>query len=772
MKSAVAHRGSPALIIILFVVALLVASSACSRDPNARKQKYFKSGQRYFQKGEYREAAIEFFNAIQIDQGYAEAHYQLAQSYLKVQQWSAAYQELARTVELQPENYQARIDMANLLIAGRSLPQAQEQTDLLLKQRPDDPQVHVAVSNLLAAQGKFEAAVGEMQKAITLAPSRAAFYVDLAMLQAKNNQGDAAETNLKKAIALDPKAADPPFLLATYYQSHNRFGEAEQQFRNAIAADPRNPELRGGLARLYLAEGKKAEAEQFLAQAKLDFPNDSLGYRMLGDFYFMTGDVDKATSEYTVIVRGHPQDLQARKNYVQLLILKKRVDEAGKLNDEILKTHPQDNDALVYRGEIQIEQGHLAEAVATLEMVTRNDEKNGLAHYHLGIALEKMGNLQRAETEWRDAARLRPDLEEAQRALAALAMRKGDMSALEQAATQIITLQPTSPDGYALRVISYINRKLFAEAENDVRRAIDVAPQSGVGYVQLGNLRFVQKQYNAAEKAYEDALARDTNSSDALRGLMNTFLIQNQIDRAIAVANEQIARSPNNAAFHELLGTALFHNKKDLKGAEIALRKSAELSRDNTDALIKLGEVQAASGQAHQAIATYQQAIKDHPREATFYTLIGELYERRQNWKEAQDAYQKALEIKPNDPLASNNLANVMLQTGGNVDVALSLAQTARLGMPDSPEVADTLGWIYYQKGAYQSAIGLLNEALKLAEKTKAPDNPDTHYHLGLAYKKIDQPDLARQHLERVLKIAPNYSDAAEVRKQLAQLRS
>ncbi len=56
-------------------------------------------------------------------------------------------------------------------------------------------------------------------------------------------------------------------------------------------------------------------------------------------------------------------------------------------------------------------------------------------------------------------------------------------------------------------------------------------------------------------------------------------------------------------------------------------------------------------------------------------------------------------------PWRRMTLASVMLQSGGNLDVALSLAQTARRGMPDSPNVADTLGWIYYQKGAYRSAV-------------------------------------------------------------------
>ena len=92
------------------VVSLIaVLLSACSLDPNVRKQKYFQSGQDYFAKGKYQEAALEFTNAIKIDSGYADAHYQLAESYLHLQQWNRAYQELARTVELRPEDYKARM---------------------------------------------------------------------------------------------------------------------------------------------------------------------------------------------------------------------------------------------------------------------------------------------------------------------------------------------------------------------------------------------------------------------------------------------------------------------------------------------------------------------------------------------------------------------------------------------------------------------------------------------------------------------------------------
>jgi tetratricopeptide (TPR) repeat protein len=746
--------------------------SSCSRDPNVRKQKYFQSGQRYFEKGKYDEASIEFLNAVKIDPNYAEAHHQLAESYLKLQKPEGALEEFGRTIQLQPQNYPPRIELANLLIVGQDLQEAQEQTNLLLQARPNDPAVHSVFSSLLAAQGNLRGAVEEMQKTIELDPGRWESHLSLALLQIRNHQPDAAEASFKKVIELNPSATQARLLLGSYYQSIQRYSEAQRQFQEAMNVDQKSPEPRAALARLYLAEGKKAEAEEVAREAKRDFPNDSAGYRMLGNFYFTTGDLDKAVAEYSALSHEHPADLQVKKDYIQLLLQKGQFTEADKLDGEVLKADPNDNDALVYRSQIQISNGHVNDATTTLETVIKNDPGNSEAHYVLGIGYEKLSNLESAEREWREALRLRPDLLDALRALAGLALRKGDMNGLDQAATQIISLQPASPEGYGLRALSNINRKRFSVADTDVRKTIEVAPHNSFGYVQMGNLKFAQRQFGDAGRAYQAALDRNQNSKDALRGLMNTYVAQKQIDQAIAAANAQITKSPNNSGFYDLLGTALFHNKRDLAGAEAAFEKSAELDKANSDALLKLAQVQGAKGSTDQAIATCRRALADNPNDPSFYILMGDLYQSRQDWNNATDAYQKALGIKPQNPLASNNLASVMLQSGGNLDVALSLAQTARRSMPDSPGVAATLGWIYYEKGTYRPAIDSLQEALRLGRQRNLPDDSRVLYHLGMAYAKAGQPALARQQLERVLKLNPNSTDAADAKKQLAQLKS
>jgi len=231
----------------------------------------------------------------------------------------------------------------------------------------------------------------------------------------------------------------------------------------------------------------------------------------------------------------------------------------------------------------------------------------------------------------------------------------------------------------------------FADAQHDTEEAMQRAPDSPAPLVQMGNIQFAQKHFAEAEKDYRQALEKNPSSAEALSGVVNTYTAQKQYDKAISAANAQIAKAPNNSGFYYLLGSILFAEKKDYSAAEAALRKAIDLDKDNVDAIEKLGKIQAEAGQPDQTLALYLQATKDHPREVRFYILAGQIY-AAQNWDQAKSVYQQALNISPDNPVASNDLAYVILQQGGNVDIAMNMAQTARRAMPDSPNAADTLG--------------------------------------------------------------------------------
>jgi Flp pilus assembly protein TadD len=53
----------------------------------------------------------------------------------------------------------------------------------------------------------------------------------------------------------------------------------------------------------------------------------------------------------------------------------------------------------------------------------------------------------------------------------------------------------------------------------------------------------------------------------------------------------------------------------------------------------------------------------------------------------------------------------------------------------------------------------------------KEPDNPLFNLHLGLAYAKNGQVALARQQLDRLLRMNPNSADVDQLRQALAEAR-
>jgi tetratricopeptide (TPR) repeat protein len=107
------------------------------------------------------------------------------------------------------------------------------------------------------------------------------------------------------------------------------------------------------------------------------------------------------------------------------------------------------------------------------------------------------------------------------------------------------------------------------------------------------------------------------------------------------------------------------------------------------------------------------------------------------------------------------------LERGGDTDVALSLARAAHTEAPNVPTIDDTLAWAYYHKGLYKTAIGLLQDALKAD-----PQSALYHYHIGLAYEKINDRLQAKLHLHKALAIEPNSAQADLARKELQELGS
>jgi tetratricopeptide (TPR) repeat protein len=145
--------------------------------------------------------------------------------------------------------------------------------------------------------------------------------------------------------------------------------------------------------------------------------------------------------------------------------------------------------------------------------------------------------------------------------------------------------------------------------------------------------------------------------------------------------------------------------------------------------------------------------------------MIGMLYEAQGRPQDAEEWYQRALQIDSRAAAAANNLAWIWAEKGENLDSALELAQVALRELPAQPQVADTLAWVYYKKELYAMASPLLERAM-------AGDRANAvyPYHLGLVYLKRGETRKARQYLQQALDLDGKFRYADDARRVLKSL--
>jgi len=166
-----------------------------------------------------------------------------------------------------------------------------------------------------------------------------------------------------------------------------------------------------------------------------------------------------------------------------------------------------------------------------------------------------------------------------------------------------------------------------------------------------------------------------------------------------------------------------------------------------------------------KAIDQYKALLEKNPNQAGPHMLLGTIYDTQKKFDLAETHYRMALDINPDFSPAANNLAYLLATQDKDMNKALSLVQKAKENLPDDPKIMDTLGFIYYKKGLYDSAIAEFTDSLK-----KISDNAMVRFHLGLTYYKKGDKDRAKKELKKALDQDQKFDGADEARRILSIL--
>jgi tetratricopeptide (TPR) repeat protein len=462
-----------------------------------------------------------------------------------------------------------------------------------------------------------------------------------------------------------------------------------------------------------------------------------------------------------------PSSIIAKKRMIEILIAKGNLQQARAYTDELLKGQPDDTDGYYFRGRLYLAEKNYHKASDDLSVVTTKAPTFAPGFYHLAMAQSGLNQTRQARGSLLKATELRPSWPAPRLALAEIYLTSGDTEVAWQESERILKVSPENRSALLIGGAAQLRKGEPEKALALFKKAQSLNPKDPVPYINIGALYVVQKNYPRALKEYEEALKLDADRVDALSSIAGIHILQGNRQAAFERVQQHLAKTKKQPEIYQLLGQLNLQGNEYAKAIE-HFDKAVQLNPDLLSVYSLLGNSYAAQDKFDGAIEEYQKIIQKNPLAVSPHMLLGIFHDLKQQHAKANEYYKKVLDLNRDFAPAANNLAWNYAEHDGNLDSALALAQKARELSPENPHIADTLGWIYYKKGAYTSAISLLNESTeKLQNK-----NSTVLYHLAMAQYRGGDKVLARANLKRALVINQAFPGAEEAKKILSELES
>ncbi len=752
----------------MVLVGLTAFSVAACASSEEKKIEFFEKGKAFFESGEYKTAEIELKNALQIDPRFVEAHRVLGETYLKLGQAREAFQQFGQLEQLEPDNLEAKRKLATFFFLGKRFEDAAERVDAVLAENPDDIEMLYLKSGLLQQAGDVAAAAEVFEKIVTLDPAQTRAYMALAQIHSRNDDSTEAEAHLRRAIQVDPAAIQPKLALFSYFISQKEFDRAETHLRQLLEENPDDVDLRILEGNYFFSRQREDRAEEAYLSAIRSAPEDVRPYLVAAGFYDNVGQTDDARAMYEKALEIQPEESRTLLPAARFFFNHGDVDRAEGLADRLLGKNAQNFDARMLKGEILVLKRNFEAALALFGSLLKDEPEAERAHYFMGVAHLGDGAASRARASLERAVNLDPGYDKAKLLLAEIALRQRDFGEARRLSEEVLERMPGS---YQARLV-HGNSLLFGgeneKAREQFEHLVRMDPDNPVGHYRLGFSHRLDGNFDEALSHFDRALEINPRLMDVFTNVVLIHSAREEHDAALRKAENQLAvvsESPaSQAMVYNLIG-GLHMAKGDNPAAEKAFQTALEKNPESLRPYYALARIYLSENRAEEAIAQYQAIIEKNPEQAGPHMLLGTLFDMRKDFEKSEAHYRKALEVRPDFAPAANNLAYLLVEREGGLDEALNLARRARELMPDDPSVMDTLGWVYYHRGLYASAISEFSDSLK-----KIPDNPVVHYHLGLAHHKYEQPKQARAALEKALSLNESFDGADHAREILAEL--
>ncbi len=786
--------------LLILAAALLIA--ACG-SPEERAEGHLAKAEQFLAQGDVVKAKLEAQNAAQIQPKNPKARLLLAKIAEQEGEYRNAIGHLLVAVDADPSFVEARIKLGGYYFLGRAVDEARAQADAVLALAPDDAEAHLLDARVKYLEQDLAGATAAVEHALELDPRLVDALMFKAGLLAEQEQFDEAFALVESGIAsVDAKAAEPLRLfrlallrragrndefeqdllalardfpgktayqygLAQFYAGEDRLDDAERVIRELIAAQPEEAEPKLALVRLLAARRGQEKAVTALQKFVEDDPQNLQLRLALGSLYETYGRSDEAFATYAELAKlaaREKEGLRARNRMVALKLREQDVEGARALNDAILEEVPDEPQALLVRAAFHYSEGELDDAIADLRVVLRKDESSERALLLLARAYLRNGDAVLAQESYRRLLAVHPGHDMASRELAALLATQGDPGAAEEVLRARLDVDPKDTQAKAALVQTLLAQQALEAAELEARSLVDVNADNALAQFQLGRVLQAKGSVEEAVAAYKLTLEENPNAVAALQGLVSILVQNGRTGEAMNYVQSYLQQNPGQPVARLLLG-GLYQRMGDRDRAREVYESLIADQPQAPQPYIARASLEEAGSDAQRAI--YRRAYEANPQDPRLGLLLTTSLEQAGRYEEAMAIYAELIEANPENLIAVNNLAALLLDHRDDAEShrrALELARKLE-GQEQAP-LLDTVGWAYYRNGDYQRAVRYLERAV-----AGAPEMAILHYHLGMAYARNNNPVGARQALNKALELAAeDFPGIDEARAALAEL--
>ena len=677
---------------------------------------YVREAERFLESGEAKSAIIELKNALQRDPAHADARILLGDLYLRLGDAPSAEKEFQRA---------ARLDVARdrwLPGLGRAYLLQGDFNRVLDEITADPADADKLKAGLLVLRGLAHHGRGELsqageayQESMQLQPGNPAALVAMARLAVAQDEGEKAQDLVNRALETNPDDLEALIIRGNLARVARRFDEAEKDFGRILELNPGHLQARVLRASVRLAKGEFDRAAEDLDVAGKRQPKNPAILYMRALLAFQKKDYDKAVEALQVALRVNPMhmqsqwlygmvsyakgDLEIAEEYLSrvagtmpgnLQVIKllaatrmklKQTRQAIEVLEPALEGHPDDPQLMAMLGSAYLHGGDQAKGADLLARAVELEPDLAILRTELALGLLAKGKTDDAITELKSAVDLGQGLLQADILLVLSHLQKKAYGQALEASAALEKRMPDSPIPFNLTGLAYLAKGDKERAREKFNKALETDPDFLTAEMNLARIDLMEGNEDALEKRYKGILAKSRQHAGALMGL--AALSERRGD---AAATEQWLRQAQelNPKLPQpgILLTRFYLNRKEPLKALQAANEVFGRFPSHPNVLRILGEAQAAAGETHNAIRTFEMLTRQQKDSPGGWYLLGRAQLAAKELDKARSSLQRALELAPGFTQARIMLAGLELQAG-NHDSAARLAGELQQNHPE-----------------------------------------------------------------------------------------